>query len=188
LDRCGTITQSDIDAFAHHLKRERLAADAAEREQPGGVKIVREALPDGGFRLGIMIPMVGSSTATTPPEDRHMTDADLQLNRERAERELEEARRALVTRRLSDTKGPLGAAAIDRRITSFLQERGVEKPHAITNDERRALHLAATDGQRVSAEAVLSRNAGDWIETPSERVASKEGAFEKADLRIFDSR
>jgi integrase len=165
----GTITQTDVDAFADHLRRERLASDEAERNQPAGVTITREALPDGGFRQGIMLSSPGDA-----PHTGGMTDADLQLLQDRAEREREEARRALAKRRLPDDRSAIGEAAIDRKLSAFLRGRGIEKPHTITDDERRQFHGIAAVATREGAEAVLSRNAGDWINTPSEGEASRK--------------
>jgi hypothetical protein len=170
LHRGGQLTASDIDAFAHQLKLERLAKDEAERADPAGVKIIRETLADGGWRQAIPFP-----SPYDPPQQRDMTDADLHLNKEKAQRELEEARRALATRRLADISGPLGAAEIDRRIATYMQEKGIEKTHAITEEERRAMHLAAAVSLKEGAEAILNRNAGEWVATPSAQVVTKEG-------------
>lgn len=170
LKRGGKLTQTDIDAFSHHLMRERLAKDEAERAQPVGVVIIREGLPNGGFRQAIPFPLPSAL-----PMHKEMTDADLELSTDRAKRELQDARRALATRRLADTKGPLGEIAVDREITAYLQNRGIQDTHNITSDERNAMHLAAAASHKDSAEAVLNRNNGNWIQTPSERVVTKEG-------------
>ncbi len=162
LERGGTITQSDVDAFAHELHRKRLEHDDRERDEPRGVTITREALPGGGFRQAIMMPVPNAS-----PRKREMTDADLTLIQDRAERELDAARRALAKRGLPDDGTTLGNAAVDRQLTDFLLARGVKEPHRITDEERRAFRLAAAEATKGSALAVLQRNAGELIYTPA---------------------
>jgi integrase len=162
LERGGTVTETDIEAFAHAFRKARLERDEEERNTPAGVKITREVMPDGGWRMGIMMPSPDS-----PATRSDMTDADLQMIADTAERELDAARKAIAKRGLPDDYSPLGSRAIDRQITAFLHERGVREPHKITDEERRRFHLAAANAAKNGAQDVLQRNAGDWIETPA---------------------